>query len=101
MSAACCTWRTDRLYPFWGNLTEALCTGQPQNEIKQGGGNPFEAIYADPQRLRLFLGAMTGISLGTRRRSRISSRGTIPEFHRHRLRAGRSALCRWRSPSRI
>jgi precorrin-6B methylase 2 len=55
----------DRLYPFWGNLTEALRTGQPQNEIKQGGDNPFEAIYADPQRLRLFLGAMTGISLGT------------------------------------
>jgi SAM-dependent methyltransferase len=54
-----------RLYPFWGNLTEALRTGQPQNEIKQGGGNPFEALYADPQRLRQFLGAMTGISLGT------------------------------------
>jgi hypothetical protein len=23
-----------RLYPFWGSLTEALKTGQPQNEIK-------------------------------------------------------------------
>src|SRR6185436_8008600 len=23
-----------RLYPFWGNLTEALRTGQPQNEVK-------------------------------------------------------------------
>jgi SAM-dependent methyltransferase len=52
-----------RLYPFWGSLTEALRTGQPQNEAK-AGGNPFDALYADPQRLRQFLGAMTGISLG-------------------------------------
>ncbi len=27
-----------RLYPFWGSLTEALRTGQPQNEAKGGGG---------------------------------------------------------------
>jgi hypothetical protein len=54
-----------RLYPFWGNLTEALRTGRPQNEVKQGGGSPFAALYADPERLRLFLGAMTGISLGS------------------------------------
>jgi hypothetical protein len=26
----------DRLYPFWASLTEALRTGQPQNEIKTG-----------------------------------------------------------------
>ena len=25
-----------RLYPFWGSLTEALRTGNPQNEIKKG-----------------------------------------------------------------
>jgi O-methyltransferase domain/Dimerisation domain len=54
----------ERLYPFWGSLTEALKTGQPQNEAKQGG-NPFDALYADPARLRQFLSAMTGISLGT------------------------------------
>jgi hypothetical protein len=52
-----------RLYPFWGSLGEALQTGLPQNESKGGGGNLFEALYADPDRLRLFLGAMTGISL--------------------------------------
>ena len=23
-----------RLYPFWGDLTEALRTGQPQNEVR-------------------------------------------------------------------
>jgi len=51
-----------RLYPFWGGLTEALRTGKPQNEAKTGG-NPFEKIYADPERLESFLSAMTGISL--------------------------------------
>src|SRR5215467_14409066 len=56
-----------RLYGFWGSLTEALRTGQPQNEAKSGGGNLFEALYSDPARLRLFLQAMTGISLGAAR----------------------------------
>jgi hypothetical protein len=54
-----------RLYPFWGSLTEALKTGQPQNEIKHKGDNPFEALYGDPERLQQFLSAMTGLSLGT------------------------------------
>lgn len=53
-----------RLYPFWGHLTEALRTGQPQNELKTGGSGMFETLYADPARLREFLGAMTGISHG-------------------------------------
>ena len=53
-----------RLYPFWGNLTVALRTGQPQNEGKDGGPNPFIALYADPARLKEFLRAMTGISRG-------------------------------------
>ncbi len=52
-----------RLYPFWGSLTEALRTGQPQNEAKRGE-NFFTALYADPGRLKGFLEAMTGISLG-------------------------------------
>ncbi len=52
-----------RLYPFWGSLTEALQTGKPQNESK-AGGNPFDAIYGTPERLRGFLEAMTGLSLG-------------------------------------
>jgi O-methyltransferase/methyltransferase family protein len=54
----------ERLYPFWGSLTEALRTGQPQNEIATGGAGLFESIYGDPERLRLFLGAMTGLSMG-------------------------------------
>lgn len=56
-----------RLYPFWGSLTEGLRTGAPQNEIKSGGSGIFEALYSDPDRLRLFLGAMTGLSMGASR----------------------------------
>jgi O-methyltransferase domain/Dimerisation domain len=57
----------ERLYPFWGSLTEALRTGAPQNEVKSGGTGIFEALYSDPERLRLFLGAMTGLSMGASR----------------------------------
>lgn len=53
-----------RLYPFWGNLTDALRTGEPQNEVKGGGPGLFETLYADPARLEAFLKAMTGISHG-------------------------------------
>ncbi len=53
-----------RLYPFWGHLTEALRTGQPQNEVRTAGPGLFEALYADPARLKQFLAAMTGISHG-------------------------------------
>jgi O-methyltransferase domain/Dimerisation domain len=56
-----------RLYGFWASLTEALRTGQPQNEAKSGGGDLFAALYSDPVRLRLFLQAMTGVSLGAAR----------------------------------
>jgi len=52
-----------RLYPFWGRLTDALRTGQPQNEARTGG-NFFAALYDDPERLRQFLHAMTGLSMG-------------------------------------
>ncbi len=52
-----------RLYPYWGSLTEALRTGHPQNEVKEGG-NFFTALYADADRLKDFLHAMTGISMG-------------------------------------
>ena len=55
-----------RLYPFWGSLTEALRTGQPQNEAK-GGENFFTALYREPALLKQFLHAMTGISMGTAR----------------------------------
>jgi hypothetical protein len=51
-----------RLYPFWGSLTEALQTGQPQSEIKTGGDDFFETLYADPEKLAGFTAAMTGLS---------------------------------------
>ncbi len=37
-----------------GGLTEALRTGQPQNEMKGGGEPFFAALYAEPRRLRGF-----------------------------------------------
>jgi hypothetical protein len=54
----------NRLYGFWGNLTEALRTGQLQNEAKTGAPGLFEALYADPIRLKEFLKAMSGLSRG-------------------------------------
>ena len=52
-----------RLYRFWGDLTEALRTGKPQNEIKHTGAPMFATLYSDPARLEQFMNAMQGISL--------------------------------------
>lgn len=53
----------NRLYGFWGNLESGLLTGHPQNEAKQGD-NLFEKIYEDPNRLKEFIHAMSGIQMG-------------------------------------
>ena len=53
-----------RLYPFWGNLTEGLRTGIPQNEAKHGGDDFFAALYADQEKLAQFAGAMSSASAG-------------------------------------
>ena len=53
-----------RLYPFWGDLTEALQTGKPQNEVKHTGAPMFDELYSDPARLEQFMQAMSGISMG-------------------------------------
>jgi hypothetical protein len=50
-------------YGFWGSLTEALRAGELQNEVK-GGEDFFAAVYIEPDRLRGFLAAMSGISGG-------------------------------------
>jgi hypothetical protein len=63
----------ERLYGFWGTLTEGLRTGLPQNEIKSGMNGLFEGLYSDPHRLRLFLAGMTGLSMG-------ASRGIAEKF---------------------
>jgi hypothetical protein len=52
----------DRLFKFWHDLSEALRTGQPQNEIKHGQKGMFEELYAEVSRLEQFMGAMTGLS---------------------------------------
>ena len=53
-----------RLYGFWGDLTEALRTGEPQNEVKHAGKSMFDELYSDPRRLEQFMQAMAGISMG-------------------------------------
>jgi hypothetical protein len=50
------------LYPSWGSLTDALRTGQPHNQAN--AGQDFLAMYQDQDRLRKFLHAMTGLSMG-------------------------------------
>jgi hypothetical protein len=52
-----------RLFGHWGKLTPALRTGERQSEAA-GAAETFAALYADPDRLKTFLGAMTGISRG-------------------------------------
>jgi len=52
-----------RLYGYWGDLTEALRSGKPQNEIKHTGAPLFATLYSDPGRLEQFMNAMQGISL--------------------------------------
>lgn len=67
-----------RLYPFWSSLTEALNTGRPQNEVKHGG-DFFAELYEDSGRLKQFLHAMTGLSMGAHK----AIAATFP-WERHR-----------------
>ena len=53
-----------RLYGFWGDLTEALQTGEPQNEVKQTGKSMFEELYGDPAQPGAVHERDGGISLG-------------------------------------
>lgn len=53
----------NRLYSFWGNLQEGLLTGLPQNEAKKGE-DFFALIYKDPDKLKEFINAMSGIQMG-------------------------------------
>ena len=54
----------ERLYGYWGDLTEALRTGQPQNETKHSGEPLFAKLYSLPDRLEQFMNAMAGVSAG-------------------------------------
>jgi hypothetical protein len=53
-----------RLYGFWGDLTDGLRTGRPQNETKRTGAPMFAELYSQPERLEQFMDAMSGISAG-------------------------------------
>jgi hypothetical protein len=53
----------NRLYKFWGDLEVGLLTGLPQNEAKSGE-DFFGLIYQDPNKLREFINAMSGIQMG-------------------------------------
>jgi hypothetical protein len=50
-----------RLYESWGHLSQALKSGRRQSE-NQDASDFFAALYADPNRLRGFLAAMSGVS---------------------------------------
>jgi len=52
-----------RSYGFWGELTEALKTGEPQTEVKLTGKPIFEELYSDPAGLEQFMQAL-GVSFG-------------------------------------
>ena len=52
-----------RLYRFWADLTPALKTGQPQNEVAHSQRPMFDELYADPARLEQFMDAMRGVSM--------------------------------------
>nr|WP_281381974.1 methyltransferase [Nocardiopsis mwathae] len=51
---------SDHWYESWGSLRRALVTGEPQEKISEGVSDPFDALYADPERTRMFQRAMTG-----------------------------------------
>ena len=51
-----------RLFGHWAHFTEALRTGQQQNESRNGV-DMFKELYSDPARLRQFLNAMAGLSI--------------------------------------
>ncbi len=54
-----------RLYPFWGDLTKGLQTGEPQNEVARSeNADFFGELYADEARLEEFMRAMAGMQMG-------------------------------------
>jgi O-methyltransferase domain/Dimerisation domain len=55
----------NRLYQFWGGLTAALRTGEPQSEIMTGEQGFFELLSTDAEKLGGYLQAMTGLSRGS------------------------------------
>ena len=69
----------DRNFAFWADLTEALKTGQAQNETKHSKRSFFETLHQDPARLEAFMDAMTGSSIAN-----FQAFATKFPFERHR-----------------
>jgi hypothetical protein len=57
----------ERLYGYWGSLSDALKTGEPQTEVKETGEPVFAKLYSAPERLEQFMNAMAGVSAGNYR----------------------------------
>ena len=51
-----------RLYRYWSDLTDALRTGQPQNETRHNKESIFSVLYKNPEKLEEFMRAMKGLS---------------------------------------
>ncbi|MYT28905.1 methyltransferase [Streptomyces sp. SID8354] len=51
-----------RLYGIYHHLTDTLRTGRPHDESQSSDLDTYDALYADPVRLKQFLASMTGIS---------------------------------------
>lgn len=55
----------NRLYPFWARLTDALKSGEPQNEVRdEGSPDLFTVLNADSRALEEFVDAMGGLQRG-------------------------------------
>ncbi|UNY97617.1 acetylserotonin O-methyltransferase [Zhouia spongiae] len=54
----------NRLYSNWGNLQEALSTGNSQIEFNNPSENLFDDLYKDESRLKEFIDAMSGAQMG-------------------------------------
>ncbi|BCK71624.1 methyltransferase/methylase [Streptomyces libani subsp. rufus] len=51
-----------RLYGIYHHLTDTLRTGLPHDESSASELDTYDALYADPARLKQFLASMTGVS---------------------------------------
>ena len=88
-----------RLYRFWADLTPALKTGKPQNEIKHSGRPMFDELYADPAAAGAIHGRHGRHLGGELRRPRREVRFlTLQHAGRHRRRE-RATLLPGRKPA--
>lgn len=56
-----------RLWTVWGKLGDALRTGKPQIDLKDGDKDIFAMMSRQPEEYQQFIRAMTGLSMGSAR----------------------------------